>query len=136
MSPPFLLLLGAAAIFRYLSADANKAFKARLASLLPRSVVQEHLRVLAREYPDRLGEFRRRVVPWHGLHVLLNAAACGCFIPALWFFPPSGLDDLALGFLRYGSLLLAPVAFLMDIYTLTRMIMATFGSDAEAGGAL
>jgi hypothetical protein len=136
MTPPFLCLLAAAGIFRLLSADANKAFHQRLARLLPRKIMQEHMRVLLEDYPDRLAEFRRRVAPYSGLHVLLNAAACGCFAAACWFFPPSGMAHWDLVFLRYGSVLMTPVAFLADAVIFARMLMATFARDAEAGGAM
>jgi len=136
MTPPFLLLLAAAAIFRFLSADSRKAFDRRLARLLPRNVAEMHLRVLLVDFPDRLGEFRRRVLPFSALHVVLNAAACVCFIAALWFFPPSGMEHWDLLFVRYGSLVITPIAFLADVVLFARMLMATFGRGAEAGGAV
>jgi hypothetical protein len=136
MTPPFLCLLAAAGIFRLLSADSNKAFKYRLEKLLPRKVMQEHLRVLLTDYPERAGEFRRRVLPYSGLHVVLNAAACACFAAALWIFPPTGMDHWDLVFVQYGSLVLIPLAFLADAVLFARMLMATFGRDAEADGAV
>jgi hypothetical protein len=136
MTPPFLFLMAAAAIFRLLSADSKKAFNQRLARLLPRKVMQEHLRVLLEDYPERLGEFRRRVVPFSALHVALNAVACACFAAALWFFPPSGMAHWDLVFVRYGSLLLIPVALLADVVLFARMLMATFARDAEVDGAM
>jgi hypothetical protein len=136
MTPPFLMLLAAAGIFRLLSADSNKAFGQRLAGLLPRKVVEDHWRALREDYPERLGEFRRRVLPFSALHVGLNVAACACFAAALWFFPPRGMDRLDLAFARYGSLLLMPVAFLADAVLFARMLMATYGRDAEADGAV
>lgn len=127
MTPPFLFLLGAAAIFRLLSADSNKAFRQRLARLLPRNVMEEHMRVLLEDYPDRLGEFRRRVLPFSGLYVALNAAACACFAAALWFFPPSGMQHWDLVFIRYGSVLLMPLALAADAVSFSRMLRSTFG---------
>jgi hypothetical protein len=67
---------------------------------------------------------------------LLNAAACCCFAAACWFFPPSGMERWDLLFLRYGSLILTPVAFLADVVLFARMLMATFATDAETGGAM
>jgi hypothetical protein len=136
MTPPFLCLLAAAGIFRLLSADANKTFYQRLARLLPRNVMQDHLRVLLQDFPERLSEFRHRVAPYSALHVLLNTAACGCFAAACWFFPPNGMPHWDLVFVRYGSVLLTPVAFLADVVLFARMLMATFARDAEAGGAM
>jgi hypothetical protein len=136
MTPPFLLLLAAAGIFRFLSADAKKAFNQRLARLLPRKIMQEHLRVLMQDYPDRLSEFRRKVMPFSALHVGLNAAACSCFAAALWFFPPSGMAQWDLIFVRYGSLLLTPLALVADVVLFARMWMATFSRDAEADRAV
>jgi hypothetical protein len=136
MTPPFLCLLAAAGIFRLLSADANKTFKQRLARLLPRNVTHNHLRVLIDEFPDRLSEFRFRVAPYSALHVLLNATACTCFAASCWYFPPSGLAHWDLLFLRYGSVLLMPVAFLADVVLFARMLMATFAGGAEADGAM
>jgi hypothetical protein len=136
MTLPFICLLAAAGIFRLLSADANKAFQHRLARLLPRNVMQEHFRVLIQDFPDRLSEFRHRVAPYSALHVLLNAAACACFTAACWFFPPSGMEHWDLLILRYGSVILTPVAFLADVVLFARMLMATFAGDAETGGAV
>ena len=136
MTPPFLLLLAAAAIFRLLSSDANKAFLKRLAQLLPRKIMQEHMRVLMEDYPDRLAEFRRRVLPFSGLHVAFNAAACGCFVAALWYFPPTGMAHLDLMFVRYGAVLLTPVAFLVDVVSFARMLIATFARSAEVDSAV
>ena len=136
MTPPFLFLLAAAAIFRWLSADANKAFSQRLTSLLPRNVMREHLRVLLAEFPDRVGEFRRRVLPCHALHVVLNTAACACFAVALWMFPPIGMERWDLLFVQYGSLLLLPMAFFADAVLFARMLMATFAKNVEPDGAI
>jgi hypothetical protein len=136
MTPPFLFLLAAAGIFRLLSADSNKAFNHRLARLLPRKVMREHLRVLLSDYPDRLAEFRRRVLPYSALHVALNAAACACFAAALWIFPPIGMAHWDLVFVQYGSLVLTPLAFLADAVLFARTLMATFATDAEADGAV
>jgi len=134
MTPPFLFLIAAAAIFRLLSADANKAFRKRLEGLLPRKVMRDHLRALLKDYPERLGEFRRRVLPYSGLHVALNAGACACFVSALWYFPPSGMEHWDMVFVRYGSVLLTPVAFVVDAVGFARMLRATFGRDAEIDG--
>jgi hypothetical protein len=136
MTPPFLFLLAAAGIFRLLSADSKKAFNQRLASLLPRNVMRDHLRVLLADFPERTVEFRRRVLPYSGLHVALNTAACACFAAALWIFPPSGMQRWDLQFVQYGSLVLTPLAFLADAVLFARMLMATFGKDAEADGAV
>jgi hypothetical protein len=136
MTPPFLFLLAAAGIFRLLSADANKAFNQRLVRLLPRKVMQEHLRVLLEDYPGRLGEFRRRVLPFSAVHLGFNATACACFVAAVWFFPPGGMPHWDLVFVRYGSLLLTPVALLADVVSFARLLMATFVKDAEADGAM
>ena len=136
MTPPFLLLLAAAAGFRILSADSRRIFQQRLERLLPRNVVSEHLRVLTEEFPDLLGEFRRRGLPYSALHLFFNMAACLCFTGALWYFPPSGLERWDLMFVRYGSLLLIPVAFVADAVIFARMLVATFGRGAEADGAV
>jgi hypothetical protein len=136
MTPPFLFLLAAAGIFRLLSSDAKKAFNQRLAKLLPRKIMQQHLRILIQDYPDRLPEFRRKVMPFSALNVLLNAAACSCFAAATWFFPPSGMAQWDLVFVRYGGLLLIPVALAADLVLFARMWMSTFSREAEADGAM
>jgi hypothetical protein len=92
--------------------------------------------VLLGDYQERLGEFRRRVLPFDALHVALNAAACACFIAAVWLFPPSGMSDWDLAFVRYGSVLLTPVALLADVVSFARMLMATYGRNAEADEAV
>ena len=131
MTPPFLHLLAAAGIFRWLSADAKKAFHQSLARLLPRKVMDQHLRALLEDYRERLGEFRRRVLPFFALHVTLNAAACACFVAAVWKFPPSGMMQWDLVFVRYGSVLLIPVAFLADTVWFARILIATFGRGGK-----
>jgi hypothetical protein len=136
MTPPFLFLLAAAGIFRLLSADANKAFRQRLASLLPRKVMEQHLRILLEDYPERVAEFRSRVLPFSALYVLFNAVACICLATGLWYFPPSGMEHWDLIFVRYGSVLLTPVAFLADAVAFARMLMATYSRNAEADGAV
>jgi hypothetical protein len=135
MTPPFLCLLAAAAIFRYLSSDAHKAFRARLVSLLPRNVMRDHLRVLQLEFPDRLGKFRRSVLPFSALHVLLNAAACLCFIAAVWFFPPIKMQKWDLLFVRYGSVAITPVALAVDLIAFGKLLASSFGHPGEANGA-
>jgi len=127
MTPPFLLLLAATGVFCLLSADSKKAFHRRLIRLLPRKVMQDHLRALLEDYPDRVGEFRWRVLPFSALHVAFNAAACACFAAAVWFFPPSGMSHWDLLFVQYGGVLLTPVAFLVDVVACARMLMASFG---------
>jgi hypothetical protein len=118
MTPPFLCLLAAACIFRYLSSDAMKHFHLRLALLLPRNVVDNHLQVLLTEFPERLAEFRRRVLP-----------------SSAWYFPPQGMARWDLIFVRYGSVVLTPLAFLADVILFARTIMATSGRDPEADEA-
>jgi hypothetical protein len=135
MTPPFLCLLAAACIFRYLSSDAMKHFHLRLALLLPRNVVDNHLQVLLTEFPERLAEFRRRVLPSSAWHVALNAASAICFVCALWYFPPQGMARWDLIFVRYGSVVLTPLAFLADVILFARTIMATSGRDPEADEA-
>lgn len=137
MTPPFLFLLAAAGIFRWLSSDANKAFNARLERLLPRKVMDHHLRVLLANYPDLWAEFRRRVLPYSGLNVAFNVTACGCFVAAVWYFPPSMMEHWDLIFVRYVSLLVVPVALLVDGVAFTRTLLATFARrDAEADEAV
>ena len=51
MNLNFLLLVAAACILRYLAAESKRIFASRLASLLPRKVLKEHLNAL-REYPQ------------------------------------------------------------------------------------
>jgi len=98
--------------------------------------MDDHMRALLRDYPGRLVQFRRRVLPFSGLHVAFNAVACACFVSSLWFFPPSGMEHWDLLFVRYGSILLIPAAFLVDVVAFARMLMATFGRDAEVDGAV
>jgi hypothetical protein len=136
MTPPFLCLLAAAAIFRYLSSDSMKQFKLRLAGLLPRSVTEDHMRVLLTEFPDRVVEFRRRVLPCSAAHMAYNAASAICFVCALWYFPPQGMEHWDLIFVRYGSIILTPIAFLADLILFSRMLFASFGRPGAADEAV
>ena len=136
MTPPFLCLLAAACILRYLSSDAMKQFKLRLAALLPRNVMESHLQVLLAEFPERLSEFRRRVLPCSAWHVVYNAASAVCFVAALWYFPPHGMEHWDLIFVRYGSVVLTPLAFMADVILFARILLATSGRGGEVDGAV
>jgi hypothetical protein len=132
----FLLLIAASAICRFVSWDAGNAFKARLARMVPRNVMEDHMRVLLEEFPDRLPEFRRRVAPCAAMQVMLDTAACACFAAACWFFPPHGMQHWALALVRYGSVLITPVAFVADVVSFARMFLGTYGRNAEVDGAV
>lgn len=67
------------------------------------------------------------MLPFSVLHVALNLAACACFVAAVWVFPPTVMERWDLLFVRYGSVLLIPVAFLADVVSIARMLKATFG---------
>ena len=136
MTPPFLFLMAAAGVFCLLAADAKKTFHLRLAGLLPRKVMQDHLQALLEDYPERLGDFRWRVLPFSALHVGMTAVACACFAAAMWYFPPAGMSHWDLVFVRYGSVLLTPLAFLADAVAFARMLMTTFGRGAGERGAV
>lgn len=126
MSAPLLFLCVATGIFWFLAQEARQAFAARLASLLPRTVVERHLQVLLREFRQCLPEFRRRALPLSALHIVYNAAACGTLMTALWYTPPAGLPPGVLFFLRYAGAVVVPLAFVADVVLFARVLTATF----------
>lgn len=127
MNLSFLFLLGAAGIFRFLAEDAKKAFKTRLAACLPRNVVERHLQVFLTEFHQHFSEFRRRILPFFALHIVLNAAACGMVVFALWYTPPEALPAWALIFMRYSCLIVVPLALVADTVIFSKVLIATFG---------
>ena len=46
------------------------------------------------------------------------------------------MEHWDLVFVRYGSLVLTPVAFVADAVIFARMLMATYGRGEERGGAV
>jgi hypothetical protein len=130
MNPNFLMLITAACILRYLAASAKRVFASRLAELLPRKVLKEHLSAL-RDYPQHFPIFRWRVLPFSALQIAFNALSCSCFIAALWCFPPAALSSWDLFFMRYGSLLIVPIAFLFDLVAFGRLFWVTLSDRDE-----
>lgn len=130
MTPSFLMMIGAACILRFLAAEAKRAFAKRLAGLLPRNVMEEHLNAL-REFPQHYPVFRARVLPFSALQIACNAASCICFVAALWYFPPSALSETNLYFMRYGSMLVVPAAFLFDVFVFVRLFCTTLTASKD-----
>ena len=130
MNLNFLMLVVAACILRFLAAESKRIFVSRLASLLPRKVIKEHLTAL-REYPEHFAIFRARVLPFSALQIAFNALSCASFIVALWCFPPTALSSWDLFFMRYGSLLVVPIAFLFDVVVFVRLFWATLATSNE-----
>ena len=130
MNLNFLMLVAAACILRCLAAESKRIFTSRLADLLPRKVLREHLNAL-REYPQHFPIFRSRVLPFSALQIAFNALSCACFIAALWCFPPAALSSWDLFFMRYGSLLVVPIAFLFDLVVFARLFWATLSPSDE-----
>lgn len=124
------MMVGAACILRLLAAEAKRAFAVRLAGLLPRNVVREHLSAL-REFPQHYPIFRARVLPFSALQIACNAASCACFVAALWFFPPAALSEGSLIFMKYGSLLIVPAAFVFDVFVFVRLFCTTLTVTAN-----
>lgn len=125
MNSSFLMLLVAAGIFRYLALEAKRGFLSRLELLLPRNAMSEQLTVLFDQFPEQIPAFRRRVLPLSALQILLNTLSCICFVVALWWFPPAALSSWDLLFMRYGSLLVVPLAFLLDVWAFLRLLIST-----------
>jgi hypothetical protein len=130
MNLNFLMLIAAACVFRYLSAEAKRVFTCRLTGLLPRKVLSEHLAVL-RNYPQHFPIFRSRVLPFSALQIAFNTFSCMCFVVALWYFPPAALSSWDLFFIRYGSLLIVPIAFVFDLVAFARLFWVTLSVNEE-----
>ena len=135
MNINFLMLLVAACILRFLASEAKRAFSKRLVNLLPRKIVHSHLKML-RQYPQDLPNFRARVLPFSALQIAFNALSCVCFVTAIWCFPPTMISSWDLLFMRYGSLLIVPLAFLVDVVAFTRLFLRTFSGKAEMSSDL
>ncbi len=134
MNPSFLMLLAAAGILRYLAVQAKRTFHQRLGRLLPRNVTSQHVAVLIEQFPQQIPQFRWRVLPFSALHIFLNATSCAAFVVALWWFPPSAMSDWDLFFMRYGSLLIVPAAFLFDVWSFARLFLLTLIRRDEFDG--
>lgn len=131
MNLNFLMLMAAAGILRYLAVEAKRTFGKRLENLLSRKVAKGHLAAL-REYPQHFSLFRWRVLPFSALQIVFNALSCVCFIVGLWLFPPAALSSWDLLFMRYGSLLIVPLAFLVDVFIFARLFWVTLAAKNEA----
>jgi hypothetical protein len=114
MSINFLLFCASAFLFAWLARDAREAFHKRLAELLPRSVTTNPLGTLFSDYQHLLGTFRRKVLPFAGLNLVLNTVAAVIFVAALWAFPPDRLAEADTLLLQRGSALVVPIAFIFD----------------------
>ena len=126
MNAPLLFLCVATGIFWFLAEEARQAFAARLASLLPRTVVERHLQVLLREFRQACRSSAAGLFPFSALHIVYNAAACGTLCLALWYTPPAGLPPGVLFFLRYAGAVVVPLAFVADVVLFARVLTATF----------
>jgi hypothetical protein len=131
MNLNFLMLMAAAGILRYLAIEAKRTFGKRLENLLPHKLSKSHLAVL-REHPQHFSLFRTRVLPFSALQIVFNALSCVCFIAGLWLFPPSALSSWDLLFMRYGSLLIVPLAFVVDVFIFARLFWVTLTGKNEA----
>src|SRR5438309_1927341 len=115
MNASFLMLLAAAAIFRFLAVRARSAFKFGLTKLVP-----PKLRVLPAsvglllDFPEELRVFRRAVLPLAALESLLNAASCAVVAATLWLCPPARIGSGDLDLLKHASLIILPLAALAD----------------------
>lgn len=118
MPPAFLLTLLAALIFRYLASQVRGQFRARLFVLLRRPLQRGRLISILREHPERMPEFRSRLLPLMATQVALDALACGVFVFALFVFPPAkfGPSDLAL--IHRGSVLIVAAAMAVEVFQL------------------
>jgi len=126
MNLPFVLLIIAAGILRYVAVQARGAFVRRLAQLLPRKVTDGHLQVLFDEYRPRLAAFRSQALPYSALELCLNAFACAVFVAALWTYPRQELSEMNLFLVRYCSATLVLVAFLLDLFEFGQLFYFTF----------
>jgi len=125
MTVSFFFLVGASLIFRALSMLAEKAYDARLRSLLPRKFLSPKLADLVREHPERLPVFRQEALPLQARALAFNTLACGTFLSGLWIFPPGFLSPFDLGLLRFVGLAVVLVAFGADVAAFSRMTRAS-----------
>jgi hypothetical protein len=133
MDLPFLMMLLAAGILRYLAFEAKRNYHVRLAKLLPRNIVKHHFSVLTADYRDCLAAFRSSVLPLAGFQLVLNALSCAVFVGALWIFPPAALAEWDLMFIRYGGLAILPPALVIDALAFCRLFHATQSRNSEEG---
>jgi len=120
------MLLSAAAIFGFMAYSAKKAFALRVANIVPRNVVSDHLNILLREFPQHHSEFRSRALPLYAAHLALNTMACGVVLVAAWTFPTGIMSDFDLLVLRWGGLVIVPIAFVMDSVGFFRVLARSF----------
>ena len=121
MTAPFFFFVGAALIFRFLSLQSERAYAARLRSLLPRRFLAPRLADIIREFPERLPAFRQQVLPMQARALGFNTLACGTFLLGLWIFPPAFLTGFDLALLRFVGLAVTLGAFAYDVAAFSRL---------------
>jgi hypothetical protein len=130
MTLSFFLLLVSSVTFSYLGAQAKRTFHARVCGLLPRNVMRDHLKVLFSEFPDRLPDFRARVLPLRAGRLVFDALSCILLLVALWLFPPAFLRGFDLSVLRFAGLGLVTVACAVDTAAFCKMAYWTWTARA------
>lgn len=126
MSPSFLLLIGASAIFRWLAAQAASAFDARLRRLLPPNAARRGIASRLRQAPHRIPEFRTRALPVRALAIAMDLLCCATLLTALWVFPPSFLAGSELAAIQYGGAFVVLAAALVDGIAFAWMAIAAW----------
>jgi hypothetical protein len=124
MTLNFLFLVLAALVFRYLAFQANTAFVERLTRLLERNPSRRRLVAALKDHPERLAEFRARVLPLAARQLGLDSASCILLILAIYVFPPSviGVHDLAN--LQWTSVVVVSLAMLVEGFWFVRTCVA------------
>lgn len=131
MTLSFIMLILAAGIVRYLAMEAKRAYTRRVASLLPPNIPDVSVQTLLKNHPEHRPAFRRNALPFSALQILFNALACSVFVAALWVFPPALLSDWDLFLIRYGGLLIVPIALVVDLALFARLLLATLSRQQE-----
>ncbi len=121
----FFLWVGAAGVFRWLGADAERRFQTRLRGLLPRHVLSGHLAALLGEHREQLPAFRSTALPLRARRLCYDALGCGIFLAALWVVPPPFLAGRELHFLRAVGVAVVAVGLVADGGALLRIRRAT-----------
>ncbi len=123
----FFLWVGAAGVFRWLGADAERRFQDRLRALLPRKVLSGHLAALVGEHRELLPAFRSQALPLRARRLCFDALGCGIFLAARWVMPPPVLAGRELDLLRALGAAVVGVAALADGGAFLRIYRATSG---------
>ena len=135
MPVSLLLIIAASAIFRYLAAQSENAFRRFVRTLAGCQGTACWNVLLESRFHDRLPEFRRRGLPLHAKGIALDALCCVTLVSGFWICPPTFLAGTELWALRHLSTFVVIVATVCDLFLLARMAYRTWSPGSVRSDA-